>query len=281
MKKIVTAAVGDPRRLVELLAARLQLSTTAAVALVAKGAVHVDGKRARDGGAAVPAGTKLVVFVDDGAPSLLPPEIELRYADDWLLVVEKPAGMSSQATRADEAGALDALVRQRHPSARMLHRLDRDASGLVLFALAEASRPRLQAALEGGQIERRYVALATGRLDGEGRVTLRIARDPSDPRRRVALPENADGGQAAASRWRVTGAGPHSTAVSLELETGRTHQLRVHLAAIGHPLVGDRLYGGLENDRLWLHAVELSLPHPQTGRPLVVTSPSPLPTELP
>jgi len=285
VKKILTAAVGDPARLAELLSARLKLSQAGARALVAQGSVHVDGKRARDATATVAVGMKLVVFVDDTAGSKVALPFEVRYVDDWFLVVDKPAGMVSQATRADEAGSLDALVRSRHPTARLLHRLDRDASGLVLFALSEAARAPLQTALEAHQIERRYLAFAAGRLDGEGRVSLRIARDPADPRRRIPLPEHADGGQAAASRWRVVGHGPQSTALSLELETGRTHQLRVHLAAIGHPLVGDRLYGSGRAEalhtRLCLHATELIVPHPQTGKRVVVSSPSPLPTEPP
>jgi RluA family pseudouridine synthase len=194
------------------------------------------------------------------------------FEDAWLLVVDKPIGVPSQATRSDAQNALDAQVRARHPEARMMHRLDRDASGLVLFARTESARGPLQRALESGRIARTYRALVSGRLEGSGRITLRIARGPKDPRKRVALPEAAPGGQPAASRWRALGADGENTAVELDLETGRTHQLRVHLAALGHPIVGDRLYGGPAAPRLMLHAQRLALPHTDDGRMIEVVS---------
>jgi 23S rRNA-/tRNA-specific pseudouridylate synthase len=151
-----------------------------------------------------------------------------------------------------------------------LHRLDKEASGLVLFSLTEAVRAPLHAALTEGHIERRYIALVAGRLDGAGRIALRIARHPRDPRLRVALPENAPAGLPAVSHFEVLAHGQSVTAVELKLETGRTHQLRVHLSAIGHPIVGDRFYGGPQSQRLFLHAHLLRLPHPLDGRLLKV-----------
>ncbi|HUS66132.1 MAG TPA: RluA family pseudouridine synthase, partial [Kofleriaceae bacterium] len=254
------------------LAARLSVGAAQAAALIARGAVQVDGRRATDGSRALPAGTRVTVFVE---PVVDEAALKLAYQDGWFLVVDKPPGVPSQATRTDSASALDAQVQRAVPEARMMHRLDRDASGLVLFAAKAEARAPLQAALEGGRIDRVYLAVVAGRLDGEGRVALRIARDPSDERRRVALPEAAPGGQAAASRWRALAKGATATALELRLETGRTHQLRVHLAAIGHPILGDRLYGGPAAARLCLHATRLALPHPRDGRPVEVRSPPP------
>jgi RluA family pseudouridine synthase len=273
-KRVLTVAGGDPGTLAAWLVERLGVGAADAAALVARGAVHVDGKRAKSATAPLCAGQKIVVYVPrrPAAPSV---EVPIAYADGWLLVVEKPAGVASQATRDDEAGALDALVRRAHPEARMMHRLDRDASGLVLFARIPEARAPLQRALEAGDIDRRYRARVAGRLDGSGRVTLRIARAGDDPRRRVALPESAPGGEAAATRWRAVARDDDDDSTLLEcaLETGRTHQLRVHLSAIGHPIVGDRLYGGRPAPRLWLHATRLALSHPDgRGRTIVVES---------
>jgi tRNA pseudouridine32 synthase/23S rRNA pseudouridine746 synthase len=213
---------------------------------------------------------KLVVHLDP--PSLMEPLVV--FEDDWLLVADKPAGMPSQATRGDSAGALDAWAQARLPDARLVHRLDRDASGLILISQCADARAPLAAALDGGRIERRYLALVAGRLD-EGEIALRIARDSGDERRRQALPENDPSGQPARSRYRAVEKRGEDTLVELTLDTGRTHQLRVHLAAIGHPICGDTLYGGTPAERLMLHAHALQLRHPRNRRPLSFSAPAP------
>jgi 23S rRNA pseudouridine1911/1915/1917 synthase len=275
-KRLLTAAVGDPETLAALIAARLSLSPAAAAELIARGAVHVDGRRCLDRSAPVSAGGRVMVFQ---APAIPPPSsLSVIVRDDWLIIVDKPAGVASQATRSDSSSSLDAQVRALVPDACLLHRLDRDASGLVLFAArADAAAP-LQAALTGGRIDRRYLAVVAGHLGAvgaTGRIALRIGRHPHDARLRAALPEASPAGQPAASRYRVLGHGEDVTGLELELETGRTHQLRVHLAAIGHPIVGDRLYGGRSAERLCLHAYRLTLPHPRSGREVVAIAPPP------
>jgi tRNA pseudouridine32 synthase/23S rRNA pseudouridine746 synthase len=197
------------------------------------------------------------------------------YADDWLIIVDKPAGLPSEATRASDTDNLEAQIRAKEPDARLMHRLDRDASGLVLLARSVEARRPLQALFDEGRVERRYLARVSGRLEGAGRIELRIARHPSDERLRVALPAGAPGGEAAATAWQVVAPDGETTLVAVELETGRTHQIRVHFAAIGHPLVGDTLYDGPSAPRLALHAVELALPHPRDGRRLVVRTDDP------
>ena len=273
-KRVLTAALGDPETLAALVAARLSLPLAEAAALAARGAVHLDGKRCLDAAAHVPAGARIIVFVDHPIASS---SLSVVYRDDFLLIVDKPAGVASQATKSDSASSLDAQVRALAPDARLLHRLDRDASGLVLFA-REAASASLQAALTDGKIDRRYLAVVAGRVApvGEsGRITLRIGRHASDTRLRAALPEASPAGEPAASRWRVVGHGDGVTGLELTLETGRTHQLRVHLAAIGHPIVGDRAYGGPLAERLCLHAFRLALPHPTRKREVVALSPAP------
>ena len=272
-KRLFTRAACDPDTLGALLAARLTLAEARAIALVARGAVQVGGRRASDASGAVALGAHLTVFLDEEPADAL--ALTIVYRDPWLLVVDKPAGMLSQPSRGESSTALDERVRAQFADARMMHRLDRDASGLVLFALSIDARAPLQAALEAGEIDRRYLAVVSGRLEGEGRIALRIGRDAKDERRRIAHPESSAAGQPATSRFRTLRHGPSSTVVELELETGRTHQLRLHLSAIGHPILGDRLYGGPPALRLCLHAERLALTHPQSRRPIIVTSPPP------
>jgi RluA family pseudouridine synthase len=272
-KRKLTVALDDPDTLAPFLAARLELGVSQATALVARGSIHVDGRRVRDATTRLSTGARLTVFLD-GAQDVAP--FQLVHQDEWVLVVEKPAGIASQATRAEAASSLDEQVRERFPDARMMHRLDRDASGLVLFARTPAARAPLQQALEEGKIERHYVAIARGRLEGSARVTLRIARDPADERKRMALPDRAPGGEKAATRWTAVEHGVRSTLLAVELETGRTHQIRVHLSALGHPLLGDRLYGGPPAERLCLHATRLTFDHPKDARRVDIASKSPL-----
>jgi 23S rRNA pseudouridine1911/1915/1917 synthase len=271
-KRIVTVAVGDPLSLGAVLSTRLGLSPSAAGALVERGAVHVQGRRCVEPAAPLKPGARLTVYLSETPP---PAELKVIYQDDWLLVVDKPPGVPSQATRGDAASALDAQVARLVPGARLIHRLDKECSGLVLFAARPEACAPLHHALEAGEIDRRYLAVVAGRLDGEGSIGLRIGRDPTDARRRRALPARAPSGQAALSHYRVVGHGHETSTLELRLETGRTHQLRVHLMAIGHPIVGDALYGGPPAPRLALHALRLSLLHPETGRELVFHSPLP------
>jgi RluA family pseudouridine synthase len=223
--------------------------------------------------ATVGVGSKIVVYF--GEPVAEQP-IVVAYRDSWLAVLDKPAGVASQAERGDAAHALDAYARRLlGPDARLMHRLDKEASGLVLFAVSPEARAPLHAALTAGRVDRRYLAIVAGVLDGSGKIALRIARHPHDARRRVALPENAPGGEAAASHFRALACANGMTATELTLETGRTHQLRVHLAALGHPIVGDRAYGGPPCERLLLHAHRLTLPHPDDSHTVAVQSPLP------
>jgi 23S rRNA pseudouridine1911/1915/1917 synthase len=260
MKKIFTVAVGDPPTLGEAVRERVGAVD------VARGGVHVDGKRCVDPAFAVAAGMRVVVHLDDREQ--LTPKIV--FEDNWLLVADKPSGMASQASRADVAGSLEAWAQARNGEARLVHRLDRDASGLIVISQAARARTPLAEALAEGKIIRRYLARVVGPVEGEGVIALRIARDSRDERKRRALPENDNSGEAARTRWKALS----PTLVELELETGRTHQIRVHLSAIGQPIVGDTLYGGAKAERLMLHAHSLALPHPRDNRPLSFESPS-------
>lgn len=265
-KRVLTRAVGDPASLPALLAARLGVPDEDARARIAAGSVYVGGRRA-DEATPVAVGAKVTVYQPAAAPAAT---FAVAYEDDWIVVVDKPAGVPCQAERSRRAAALDAAVQRAFGGeARLLHRLDKEASGLVLFARAGRACAPLQAALAAGAIERRYLAVVDGALAGEGEIRLRIGRHRRDRRLRAPLPENAPAGEPACSRYRALAHGQLEgrpvTAVALELETGRTHQLRVHLLGIGHPLVGDTAYGGPPFARLCLHAHALALPHPRDG----------------
>lgn len=287
-KRVLTRGAADPAALVPLLMARLQLSQGAARALVSQGAVFLGGQRCLQEGAAVPLGAPLRVFLPDagpvaalGAPGA--PSIPIIYEDDDLLVVDKPAGLLSQPGPSGGASVLSevALGEKRH----LCHRLDREASGLLLLVRPELAGA-IQRDLDAGALRRGYLALARGVVAPsdparEHLITLRIARAAHDARLRQALPAAASGGQPAQTRYRAlaqlsTPAGP-ATLLALILDSGRTHQIRVHLSALGHPLLGDEDYGGPPAPRLLLHAAWLALRHPRTGAALRLRRPAPFP----
>ncbi|MDY7092463.1 MAG: RluA family pseudouridine synthase [Acidobacteriota bacterium] len=213
------------------------------------------------------------------------PEIPLLHRDPWLLVVDKPAGMLSQPAErrgegelaCDEAVRLQlAAAEGRPPFLRLIHRLDRLTSGVLLFATDRRALEPLSRLWREKRVHRRYRALVHGvpALDGEtGRLVIEapLAKVPGGGWKF----EVAAGGKASRTDVEVVAAGDERSLVECRLLTGRTHQVRVHLAHSGHPVVGDRLYGGGEARRLMLHALELSLPHPKTGETLTVTAPPP------
>jgi 23S rRNA pseudouridine1911/1915/1917 synthase len=278
-KRVLTRAFGDPEPLDALLTIRCDVDADAARRWIGSGAVYVGTERVTES-RRVPVGAKITVYL--GGAQSTPPPLDVVHVDDWIAVVNKPAGMPSQAERSQRSGALDVLVQQAvGGAARLMHRLDKEASGLVLFALRERASASLQSALESGAIERRYLAIVDSELRGDGVIRHRIGRHARDRRLRAALPEHAPAGDAACTHYRSVGhakwRGRPITAVELELETGRTHQLRVHLSAIGHAIVGDAAYGGPPFERLCLHAHALELPHPRDGRQLRLAAPLPEP----
>ena len=206
--------------------------------------------------------------------------LQVLYADDTLLVLCKPAGLLSVPGRGpDKQDCLSARAQARYADALVVHRLDMATSGLLLMARGKAAQQTLSQAFAERQVGKRYVALVHGRLQAAtpgawSDVALPIGVDwPNRPRRVVA----AEGGKASLTRWRVLGrCGAEQTRVELEPVTGRSHQLRVHMQAIGHPVVGDPLYGPdpcpANSARLMLHAARISFAHPLTAEPLHFSS---------
>jgi tRNA pseudouridine32 synthase / 23S rRNA pseudouridine746 synthase len=212
--------------------------------------------------------------------------LEWIHADAHLLVVDKPAGLLSVPGRgADKQDCAAARVQRMYPDALVVHRLDMATSGLLLMARGAAMQRQLSRAFADRQVGKRYIAIVAGRLEAPGSdpagwslIDLPLTPDwPNRPRRIVDLAH----GKPSQTRWKVLAYDCGADATRLELEpiTGRSHQLRVHLQSLGHPILGDTLYAPpvvqAKSARLLLHASALQVEHPSTGEPLSWSSPVP------
>ena len=206
-----------------------------------------------------------------------PPRAPLRvvHADRDIVVVDKPSGLLSVPGRGpDLADSALSRVRADHPAAIDVHRLDLDTSGLLLFALGRAAERELKRQFRERLVEKTYLAWVWGVVaDDQGEVDLPLAPDPAEKLRHVVSPT----GKPALTRYRVLRREAHTSLVELHPLTGRSHQLRVHLLALGHPILGDRFYADgpalAAAPRLMLHAAALSLLHPYRGAPVTFSSP--------
>ena len=202
----------------------------------------------------------------------------LVFVDEHLLVMDKPSGLLAVPGRGeDKQDCLSARAQRLWPDALVVHRLDMATSGLVLMGRGLHMQRVLGRAFAERAIGKRYEAVVAGVVaQDEGVVDLPLARDwPNRPLQKV----DRDEGRPSITRWRVLARGDDSTRLALEPVTGRTHELRVHLQAIGHPILGDTLYAPeavqARAARLALHATALTLAHPATGEPLAFTSAPP------
>jgi len=211
-----------------------------------------------------------------------PDGFTLRHADDALLVLDKPAGLLCVPGRGpDKQDCLSARVQRRHPEALIVHRLDMATSGLLLMARSAAMQRALSIAFADRAVHKRYVAVVTGHIAppaaGWDTIDLPLLTDwPNRPLQKVDAM-----GKPSLTRWRVLAhehdaTGQPQTRLELEPVTGRSHQLRVHLQALGHPILGDALYAPPDiqarSPRLLLHASAITLTHPLTGELLQLDS---------
>jgi len=197
--------------------------------------------------------------------------IAVLYVDDALVVVDKPAGLLAVPGRGEDLKDCAATrVQARFADTLVVHRLDQATSGLLIFGRGAAAQRTLSQAFAARQVAKHYTAVVGGLIaEQHGSIELPLAADwPNRPRQQV----DAVRGKPSITHWRVLSrdAANDTTRVELEPLTGRSHQLRVHLPAIGHPIIGDTLYAppALAAPRLMLHACELTLPHPDDGRPM-------------
>jgi 23S rRNA pseudouridine1911/1915/1917 synthase len=301
MEETVTLeAEGSGERLDVFVARRCTgLSRSFVQRLIREGGVTVGGRPGR-AGQRLQQGDRVVVRMPPEAPEPLRPEpipLAIVYEDADLLVVDKPAGLTVHPAAGVRRGTLAAALLAYRPELAgvggperpgMVHRLDRDTSGLLVVAKNEAARAALARQWKEQQVEKGYLALVHGRLEPpQGVIDAPIGRDTRH-RQRMAVVE---GGRAARTAYRVRRYLPVRQAglpetprgrdvyslVEVTPSTGRTHQIRVHFAALGHPLVGDRVYGrpSAVLRRQFLHAHRLAFRHPVDGRPLEFESPLP------
>jgi 23S rRNA pseudouridine1911/1915/1917 synthase len=301
MRHTLTVEEGEGGRLDRLIAERLDLSRTRVQALLAQGHVTVDGRPPKKSEAAVP-GSRIEVVVPPAEVVGIAAEdipLDIVYEDDDLAVVNKPAGMVVHPAPGHRTGTLVNALLHHMPDIEgvggrlrpgIVHRLDRDTSGLLVVAKTDRAHRGLADALRRRRVKRLYVAAAWGHLD-ESPLTIDapIGRDRKD-RKKMAVVE---GGRAAHTRVQVRERWPRADLLDVALKTGRTHQIRVHLAWVGHPVVGDPVYGeGWERgmggpERQWalelarrtprqfLHAAQLVFEHPVSGERLRFEAPLP------
>ena len=289
---LVVLEAEDGERLDRFVSARAELSRSRAKAMVETGAVSVDGvvidrasHRVTTGDtveAELPAEPTSPVAADPSVP------VTVVHEDDALVIVDKPAGLTVHPGAGRSGGTLADGLLARYPELvgvgpdhrpGIVHRLDRGTSGLLVVARTEPARLTLTEAMAERRIEREYQTVVWGRMgSARGVVDAPVGRSHRDPTKRAVVED----GRSARTHYEVEDrydSPDDATLLRCRLETGRTHQIRVHLAAIDHPVVADTAYGGARSDvgldRPFLHARRLVLDHPVTGEALEFTAPLP------
>ena len=274
-----------------LSAAVADLSRAAAAKLIDSGCVRVDGKIA-DKSRKLTGSERVELTLPEPEPLEAQPQaipLDVVYEDADVIVVNKPSGMVVHPAPGHADGTLvNALLYHCGESLSgiggvlrpgIVHRIDRDTSGLIIAAKNDAAHQSLSAQLKDHTLARTYECIAVGNFkDDSGTVDAPIARDARDRKRMAVVP----GGREAITHWEVIARYPGYTHLRCRLETGRTHQIRVHLAYLGHPILGDTVYGAKKSvpglTGQCLHAVGLRFVHPRTGE--TVTLSCPLPEEF-
>lgn len=297
VRRVTVPASLAGERLDRAVALLVGVSRSQAAELLDQGRVRLDGELSRVRHRILREGQALEVLVPPAAASPTgDPAVTFGVVleDPEVLVVDKPAGVAVHPGAGRAEGTLVQGLLARYPELAdlpragagepqrpgIVHRLDRDTSGLLLVARTPRAFHVLTEALREHTVQRTYLALVHGHPEDRGLVDAPIGRSVRQPERMAV---RADG-RPARSAFEVLGRFEHPRAAALlrvELETGRTHQIRVHLAAIGHPVVGDRRYGRAEDEqvfgapRQWLHAAELRFSHPVDQQPVACSSPLP------
>lgn len=278
---------GDGRRLDVMLAEATGLTRSRIATLMEQGFCTLNGKPEGKAGTKAKPGEAVTLCIPAPKPAQPQPEdipLDILYQDDDLAVVVKPCGMVVHPAAGNEDGTLvNALLHhlsslggiggQLRPG--IVHRLDKDTSGLLLVAKNDAAQLALSQQLQQRAMEKHYRAMVDGILKEEqGRIEAPIARSKKDRKKMAVDPE----GREAITDWQVISRGRGVTLLDVHILTGRTHQIRVHMKHLGHPVCGDPIYGsprGARVPRLMLHAYSLTFTHPSTGERMTFTAPLP------
>lgn len=291
-----TATADDAgQRLDHVVATAASISIQRAKTLILDGKVRVGNRRSKKG-ERVEAGQVLSIEVPAAETPVPQPELPLTvlHEDAFFLALDKPAGISMHPLEEGELGTLANAVLARYPDVvgasteercpGLVHRLDRETSGVVLWARTPAAFEALRAQFAERSVEKRYVALVEGFVEGAGELSVPLAHDPDDATKMVATPYPAEAeelkARAALTRYTAIGLGNGESATLLDIEipTGVMHQIRAHFGFVGHPVVGDPLYGAqpLEGfTRHALHAASIVVRHPGTGERTRYSAPIP------
>lgn len=256
--------------------------------LIREGLVLVDGQVQKKPGFQVLSTADIKMDIPapvsmEAFPEAIP--IDILYEDEDIAVVNKPCGMVVHPAAGNASGTLvNALLHTLHGLSGIggtlrpgiVHRLDKDTSGLLLVAKSDSAHIALSEAFQNRKIDKNYIAIVYGHLKTEtGVITLPIARHPKN-RKKMAV---VQGGKEAITKYKILEEYPNASYVLVNLVTGRTHQIRVHFAHIGHPILGDSVYGNQKTlnaaPRLMLHAKSVSFAHPSTGRQMCFEAPVP------
>ena len=299
VKTVVASAQNAGERLDRFLAAQLpEMSRTRIQSLMERGRVTINGAAAKRSHR-MEEGDSIVVEIPAAEPAAAQPEaipIEILYSDEDVAVINKPAGIIVHPGAGAKSGTLvNALLHEFGARGELssiggelrpgiVHRLDRETSGALLVARNDIAHRALAVQFSSHRIEKTYIALVHGNVKPDsGRIELPVARDLH---RRIRMTTKRREGRAARTDWRVRLRIPGYTLLEADLHTGRTHQIRVHLSALGHPVVGDTLYGaprvpaiGEESApplaRNFLHAARIKFQQPTSGREIEVRAPLP------
>jgi 23S rRNA pseudouridine1911/1915/1917 synthase len=293
--KIITGVTQAGGRLDKALAEASGLSRERVKALLAEGRIEVGGAKASQASAKLAAGTQFSISVPPAAEATAQPQdipLEVVFEDKHLIVIDKPAGLVVHPAAGNPDGTLvNALLHHCAQSdggqlsgiggvARpgIVHRIDKDTSGLLVVAKSDAAHEGLARQFADHSIERAYLALVSGHpVPLSGTVESRIGRSDANRKKMAVLPEGSKRGKRAVTHYKTLRSFNHAALVECRLETGRTHQVRVHMAALGHALLGDPLYGRTPSklrpvlkelgfERQALHAAILGFVHPITSK---------------
>jgi 23S rRNA pseudouridine1911/1915/1917 synthase len=291
--QIITGTIPAPARIDKALAEATGFTRSRVQGLIDQGRVDVAGKTATAASMKVAAGTPFRIIVSAAMPAEAAPEdipLVVAYEDEHLIVIDKPAGMVVHPAVGNITGTLvNALLH--HCRGRLsgingvarpgiVHRIDKDTSGLLVVAKSDAAHEGLAVQFAAHTVHRRYIAVCAGHPSpAAGTIDARVGRSDADRKKMTVLPNNSSRGKTAITHYKVTQRLDEAALIECRLETGRTHQIRVHFASIGHPLLGDPVYGRTPKPlrplldtlgfaRQALHAAELGFVHPKSGETL-------------